>query len=108
MNTSLTHSSTKVVRTIADAEHVEERIHTSAGDTRLTLGLDLSTLKSKESLQHQIDGLWKTFCEQALSLISDLYSSETTGQPTDTQNGTLTGPSVMAANRHSVKYRKIG
>lgn len=91
MSTSHKLSTTKERHTIADVEHVLEKTFTSAGDIRLTCEFDLSTLKSKESLQLQIGGLWKIFCEQALKLISDSSSSETTGQHPGTPSDTLTG-----------------
>lgn len=79
MSTNLTLSTTKERHTIAGVEHVMEKTFSSAGDIRLTLELDLSTLKSKESLQLQIEDLWKTFSRQALNLISGLSSSATIG-----------------------------
>lgn len=109
MNTSHKLSTTKERHTIADVEHVLEKTFSSAGDIRLICELDLSTLKSKESLQRQIEDLWRTFSEQVLKLISGSSSSETTGLLTDTRSDTPTGrPGMGASPTSGSRFLPVG
>lgn len=92
MNTNLRLSNTREVRIIAGVELAAEKTYSSEENIHQTLSLGITSSKSKESLQLQIEGLWQTFCAQAEKLTSVLSSSETTGQPAATQNATVSGP----------------
>lgn len=103
MNTNLKLSNTREVRIIAGVELAAEKTYSSEENIHQTLSLGITSSKSKESLQLQIEGLWQTFCAQAEKLTYVLSSSETTGQPAATQNVTVSGQKDMGANLLSVR-----
>lgn len=105
MNTNLTHSHTKERHIIVGVEVVEEKTYSSLEGTLPTLNLSLrvSSWRLKGNLLPPIEGLWRTFCAQAQSLILDSSSKETTGQPVSTLSATPTGRLSMDASPVSGK-----
>lgn len=109
MNTSQKRSGTTAERTIVGAQSAEVSKFTNFGPTHLTYTFQTSGLKSRESLQPRIDALWRTFCEQAQSLISDSYSNETTGPLPSIPSGIPTGRQNTAASGTSgSRFRSVG
>jgi hypothetical protein len=94
---------------IVDLDYAYEK-----GNIHLILELsverDFSTLKSRESLMHELEGVWNGFLGvlKGEQLISDSSSNETTGAPVNTCNVTRTGPVGMDALTPSGKYLEIG
>lgn len=107
MSTSQKRLITKAEPTLAYVRSAEASSYTNEEGTLLTYECQVSGLKSKGSLQPQIDALWKTFLSATKALISDLSSNETTGQRIDILNDTLTGPQPMDASPTSVKKCQV-
>lgn len=103
MSTNRKLSGTKEERTTAGVGSVEVSQYTNYGPTHLTYTLQISGLKSRESLQQAIDDSWKTFCEQALKLTSDSSSNGITGPPVVTHSVILNGLQNTGANLPSAK-----
>lgn len=61
------------------AAYAEEQMRMFAGGILLTLKLERSTLKLKESLIPQLEAEWKLFLKGIQKLTYDSSSSETTG-----------------------------
>lgn len=107
MSTNLKPSRTKVVYEVAGAQIAARNESYNYEGIPLIFGLEISGLKSRESLQPKIDALWGNFLEQVLNLISDSSSRETIGQQASTPKDTPTGQKDTGVNPASEKKCRL-